>query len=286
VKAAVWASARLTIASCVRALPTFLGLNRLIRALDYTFLGLSRDPLVGEIEGVHWALDTEDLIDFRILYFGGHDRHIVDYIARVAPKGGVVWDVGANVGAICLPVAAKRPDLFIHAYEPSPAVFARLQRNLALNVDLASRISAHCVALTDRSGTVEFFASNERENSGVGSLGRMENTVSVAVNVRALTASEVVEADAASAPSLVKVDVEGFEMEFVRGLERMRPLPPVILLEQEPYRLRERGISPSALPDALRSLGYRIDLLSGSGEILELPNDLGGLRGDLVAQRA
>jgi FkbM family methyltransferase len=183
-------------------------------------------------------------------------------------------------------VAAKRPDLFIHAYEPSPAVFARLQCNLALNVDLASRISAHCVALTDRSGSVDFFASNERENSGVGSLGRMQNTVGVAVNVRALTASEVVDADASSAPSLVKVDVEGFELEFVRGLESMRPLPPVMLLEQEPYRLRERGISPGALPDALTSLGYRIDLLGSAGEILEMPNDLGALRGDLVARRA
>jgi len=65
-------------------------------------------------------------------------------------------------------------------------------------------------------------------------------------------------------PTLVKIDVEGFELEALRGaahvLEHIRP---VVFLELHLNFLEERRISPMSVLDELTSRGYRLFRLSG-----------------------
>jgi FkbM family methyltransferase len=55
--------------------------------------------------------------------------HFYDPIP-VPPAGATVLDLGANIGAVTMYLAAGRPDLTFHAYEPNPDAFGSLRRNL------------------------------------------------------------------------------------------------------------------------------------------------------------
>ena len=81
------------------------------------------------MDGTRYDLITEDLIDFRTAYFGGPTTlGVVDFLdARIRPPRTVLWDVGANVGSIFLPLARRHPELLIEAFEPAPPVIARLR---------------------------------------------------------------------------------------------------------------------------------------------------------------
>ncbi len=236
------------------------------------------------IGGVAYELDTRDLIDFRLHYVGGYQAEVVDYIAeRTRGRGAVLWDVGANVGSVTLPLAARNPSLTVHAFEPSPPVFARLATNLRQNPALAGRVRVHQVALGASSGVVDFFVSNEAWNSGVGGLAPSANRSAVPVRVPASRGDDLIARGEASAPCFVKIDVEGYELEVLRGLERHLASGEIeVVFEHEPYRLRERGLDAGVVIAFLRGLGFQVRRMADpTVELEEAP----GEGCDLVALR-
>jgi len=58
------------------------------------------------------------------------------------------WDVGANIGVFSL-YAGLEPGVEVRAFEPAAASYGALCRNIEAN-DLADRVQAYCVALSDR----------------------------------------------------------------------------------------------------------------------------------------
>ena len=70
------------------------------------------------------------------------------------------WDIGANVGTYAL-YAALRPGVSVLAFEPAPASYAALCRNIEANGS-GDRIEALCIALSDRTrlGSLNMSATN------------------------------------------------------------------------------------------------------------------------------
>jgi FkbM family methyltransferase len=257
-------------ANISRRLPRFRGKERAVRAFEACLRRIApgRQALLATVDGVRYALQTEDLIDYRIAYLSAHGGAVIRYLdGMVGKHSAVLWDGGANVGSVALPMAQRHPNLTIEAFEPSPTVAIRLRRNLALNDDLASRIRVHEVALCDQVGFVDFYPSAEAGNSGVGTLMPGDNTERTPVHVRAQAGDALIAAGGALPPDIIKIDVEGFEYEVLCGLRqhltRRRHL--VVVFEHEPYRLRARNGSGSAV-EVLASLGFTLfGLTPGAG---------------------
>lgn len=261
--------ARIAMARMSRRLPGFRGKGRLLRLLDSALrhCGASSRPLNLVVDGTRYDLITEDLIDFRTAYFGGHDTRVVDFLdARIRPTRTVLWDVGANVGSIFLPLARRHPELWVEAFEPAPPVIARLRRNLALNPDLAPRVRVHDLALHNRDTVVDFYVSGTDTNSGLGSLAASEAARSRPVPVAARTGDRLVETGVAVAPDLIKLDLEGFEYEALDGLRRVLAATRhvVVVFEHEPYRLAERGVGARAI-DLLHGHGFSVYTVPAGG---------------------
>ena len=202
---------RLAIARYARSHCSFRGRSRLLRATDRVLRRLSPARLNTIISGVNFVLDTEDLIDFHILYLGVHQLDLVDYIsARLGQSDSVLWDVGANVGSVSLCIASRIPNVIIHAFEPSPPVCARLEENVGRNPGLKPRIHLHREALHCESGMASFYVSNEPFNSGVGGLQRSSNREATPVHVMATRGDDLIESGTIPKPHLIKIDVEGF----------------------------------------------------------------------------
>jgi len=157
---------------------------------------------------------------------------------------GTAVDVGANIGNHSLFFA----QLFdhVHAFEPSPRIFELLR----INARLAANVTIHNVGLSDRARDAELqhvlgdFGSS-RVGAGASS-GRAES-------IR-LTQLDQVAALAGARVRLIKIDVEGHELEVLKGarlvLDRDHP---VVVFEAHAETFAG---GTSAVIELLRTHGY------------------------------
>jgi len=213
----------------------------------------------------------------------GHRWRVLDLgMDLISPHSRVV-DVGANIGVYALPWAAIGTDVTVHCFEPNPAVRARLARNVALN-RLGARVRLHAEALSDHAGTANLYGSDDMSslNEGVHT-GRQADPTEVSL----ARLDDVLGGDGPPI-SLVKVDVQGHELEVLRGAQALvsRHRPALILEhEDDLYRsAAEAGQRKSDLAGLLSRLGYETLYVSrwGAG-LLAVADWSRRLNGDLLA---
>ncbi len=250
--------------------PAFRGKTRVARRLD-RLIGAGPLPEV-ERGGVRWQLDTTELIQFGIFYHGGYGVAVADALARLAAERGagrplVLWDVGANIGAVTLPLLARLPHLRVEAFEPSPRVLAQLRRQVALNPALAARLRIHPLALSDADAPLSFYESGSATNQGIGSLVPMHNTSETGLPVEGASGDALIARGEALPPDLLKVDVEGWELHVLRGLARtLTARHPAVVMEYEAYRHAPAGRSLADFEAFFQSCGYgSLDALAAGG---------------------
>jgi FkbM family methyltransferase len=248
---------------------------RLVRRIA----GAKTDVVEAKRGGLRWQLDLNEGIDFSIYALGAFEHSTVQTYRRLVRPGAVVLDIGANVGAHTLPLArlvgsAGR----VYAFEPTDYAFNKLQRNLALNPDIASRVTAEQIMLTDRPDEeVEAEIYSSWPLDGVGQLhakhlGRPE----VTTGSRAVRLDDYLAAAGNERLDFIKLDVDGFECHVLGGgLATLKKFRPVILMEFTSYVLAERGRSSSELLGILQQAGYRLYRLDGK---TALPDDPVGLQ--------
>ena len=202
--------------------------------------------------------------------FGSWEGKSLKIWIVLARTANFVADIGANTGVYALVAQAVRPTAKIIAVEPSKRVFAKLQRNIALN---EFPITAVECAASDASGTATFFDFPlEHQYSGSLEAGMGG---SVEIEVQSERMDTILELYGFDRLDLVKIDVELHEPAVLRGmrqtLERCRPTMLVEVLTDE----IERGVR-----EAIAGLDYRIVPIGGDHS----PDPKGDARNFLIAQ--
>jgi hypothetical protein len=134
------------------------------------------------------------------------------------------------------------------------------------------------MALSDSDGIKSFYVSNEPFNSGTAGLGFSHNRFQFPVRVQGYTGDSLVASKVCPIPDLIKIDVEGFEAEVLKGLTRtLIEHHPSINFEHSIYRLKERRQANDDVTKFLESLGYSICRLTDNQRVtpadLERDND-------------
>ncbi|WIY00096.1 FkbM family methyltransferase [Amycolatopsis mongoliensis] len=162
-----------------------------------------------------------DLSLYPFVRAGGFEERELDWLLPRIKATDVVWDVGANVG-IHTVLMAKRAGRVV-AFEPIPATMKRLRANVDRNglgnVELVE------VALADKAERRSMVLV--AEGAGCSHLLRDGGgSLEVAVTTGDLCTAEH------GVPDVIKVDIEGFEPEFVSGsLDLLRTRRPLLTLE-------------------------------------------------------
>lgn len=217
-------------------------------------------------------VDVADEVGRAIFKFGVYEHFTASVFTSLLRPGAVVVDGGANIGQYAL-LAAKRvaPGGRVLAFEPDPGTFARLGANLALNPGLAAELIP--CALAARAGTAPLFRSPQEHNAGLSSLRRPAAHPSLAVReggpadagaaadavtVRCVRLDDVLRERGCRSLDVVKLDVEGFELEALEGgAEAIEAHRPAIVLEVNDVRREDGGFTAPVI-DWLRERGYRL----------------------------
>lgn len=152
------------------------------------------------------------------------------------PRGGVVIDVGANVGAYSLLFGQwVGPGGTVVAFEPEPRVFRGLTSHIRLN-RLDSIVRPVEAAVGEREGTVGLVVSGTAGEARLaGDADRDAQTVETIV-----TTLDQYCARERLRPDVIKIDVEGWELSVLRGARA--------LLEREPRAALFVEMHPSLWP--------------------------------------
>ncbi len=214
-------------------------------------------------ERVHLAgmrLDVPGTLPIRLSVVAGNIR-IHRLMAAVLRPGDTMIDVGANIGYNAL-FAASLVGAAGHvvAVEPAADNVAVLRRNIAANA--VGNIEVHAVAAGQAAAVREFYLRGDV--SAVNSFYRE----SVYADVTSVVRVPVTPLDdiCHAAPRLVKIDVEGAELDVLAGMPRLLRTPGLTLLVEWHPRLQEAaGCAAEALPLALLGDGFLLRAASHSG---------------------
>ena len=201
---------------------------------------------------------------------------------RFLADGDTFVDAGANHGSFSI-VASQlvgRRGLVV-AIEPQKRKADVIEKSLAANG--RCKYQVHRFACGDRIGTVEFFIPIG-SSGGAGVFPEFSAVPphrKVSVPMRRF--DEAFDWNAFPGRIFLKLDVEGSEMNFLRGArEMLRARKPAIMLEVNPAAIEAAGESDAALLTYLEDLGYKhffeVRPFSGPEPLRKL--DAGG-RGDV-----
>jgi FkbM family methyltransferase len=180
---------------------------------------------------------------------GTNDPEVQKALAGLVRPGSVFYDIGANVGFLStLAARLAGPEGRVVAFEPVPENVKWLTHNLNINGFVNSQ--THTVALGDRDGTAGFLVLDE---SGLGKLsdyGKSHDPVrgNIEVPIRRLDGFRA-EAKLPP-PNVIKIDVEGAEVEVLRGAT-------ATIAEARPLLFIEMHGTNQPLVEALESIHYR-----------------------------
>jgi FkbM family methyltransferase len=263
--------------------PNFKGKGKLVGL--FTRPNKSREVKIKR-EGVNWNIYAQDLMEFNMAIRKGYQPEILKILSSEIKKKKlkIMWDIGANIGTISLPILKKFPELRIILFEPSAEVMGKLIKNLSINPDLLGRYEIFNIALSDQNGLNKFYTSNEEFNSGTAGLGHSHNRFKFHVKVQSYTGDDLILNNEVAIPEIIKIDVEGFEFEILQGLKNtLTKYKPIIIFEHCIYRINERKHSKDKILNFLKSFNYKFYNIENNLEISnnDLSND-----GDFIARHS
>jgi FkbM family methyltransferase len=169
------------------------------------------DNRVVSCRGVQFFVPNfiEDVIQGTLVVTGDfYEMDILEQLNSILPEQAVIFDLGANIGNHSLYWAKKRNAKKVYAFEPVLETFKILEKNIQLNHG-ENVIAAYNVALSDRQENLTI-KSFSQQNIGGTSLKK-----SISGNIQAI------DLDHFQFPEknidLVKIDVEGFECNVLKG---------------------------------------------------------------------
>jgi FkbM family methyltransferase len=193
------------------------------------------------------------------------ERPILENLIGELRPDDVFYDVGANIGLYsCL--AADEVETEVVAFEPHPLNADRLEENVELN---DASVSVYRRALSASSGTAELALAPDFPLEKLGSAGHTiledyfdeEAAESESVRVSKQRGDRLVAEEDLAPPTVVKIDVEGTEMDALSGLESAlsRPECRLVYCEVHDERLRSQGHSASELRTFLEERGFVVE---------------------------
>jgi len=217
-----------------------------------------------------------------IYYRERPEYHEMSFVRRYLRPGDCFVDVGANIGVYSLLAASVVGDKgCVHAFEPSPTAAARLRENVSLN--RLANVEVHKVAVGALEGQIQF-ATGTDVTDHVAPTSELDEGGSEP-GVIHVESTRLDTALAGVKVALVKIDIEGAELDAFRGAEALLRSrnPAVWQFELKDHLLRRYGVVPHEVGGYLASFGYDLAYWNADTSTLVFDDHAWRARGDVLA---
>ena len=194
--------------------------------------------------GRFYVDDNRGRLKKKLLSGKPHEPHVIREFEKNLAPGDTALDIGAHIGALTVPMARLiGPEGTVYAFEPQRKIYRELVHNIKLN-ELSNVVPLH-FAVSSKTGIIEM-NTDPRADDGVAAIGEGGEEVE----------ARTIDSFGFSDVSLMKIDVEGHELEVLRGAEKtIGALHPVIIVE-----IWKRNLD-DVIP-ALEGYGYSVRQIS------------------------
>lgn len=208
-----------------------------------------------------------DLVSNALLTSGVWEPELSAALLADATRGGLLVEVGANLGYFSLLWAEAAPDNRVIAFEPAPRNLGLMRRSIALN-NLGDRIRLLPVG-AGPSLALMSFDLGPPEQTGWGGVVRdpahaVQPADIVTVPLDALLAN-------VPRVEVLKIDVEGFDTEVLDGCQTLLRERRIgrVYYEQNHPRMAAIGVARGRAAAILAASGYRTWRMGDAGEVEE-----------------
>lgn len=231
----------------VRALVRGLGLTGQAQKLYFRFMQEGATASY-EVAGINATFFSSGYLDRRSLDSWIREPALARLIELVEPDD-VVLDVGANRGVYSILLASKARRVI--AVEPEAASSSQLLRNKQMNG--LNNLDVYQRAFGNREGTETLYLGLGVAAIDTGHLGR-DWKQSETQSVELVRGDDFLRDNGLPQPTIIKIDVEGYEDAVLAGLEQTLKHCRVVLCEIHPDMLPS-GVTPDKVIDRLRNAG-------------------------------
>ncbi len=213
-------------------------------------------------DGIRYDIDLSEGIDLSLFLFGNFQSHVSGSKYFSVPRDAVIFDVGANIGSMCLSFAKNSPEGVVYAFEPTEYAFKKLCRNLTLNPSLAERIHSVHAYVSNRPAEaqpVTAYSSWKVDGLATETHPVHGGLTKPAEVTRVVTIDEFCRQHSIERVDFIKIDTDGHELEVLEGAtETLRKHRPVVVFEIGHYLLLERGQDFGQFQSLFEPLGYSL----------------------------
>lgn len=216
------------------------------------------------------ALNPDDAVVSGSLALGCYEQFELRVFDTFLTPGGVVYDVGANIG-LYTAIAAQRvgPGGTVIAIEPDANNCRFIAQTVALNDFNNVRVLQQAVGNRTGEAQLHLCPDNKADHRVYANGARSER---LTVPVQMARLDDLIAAEHLPLPELMKIDIQGAEQLAIEGmretLQRQRDL--VIFIEFWPWGVRQCGGDAATMLREVRDQGFRVYELDGDREEIVL----------------
>ncbi len=153
----------------------------------------------------------------RAIYLNGsYELGTLHVFETFLNEGDTFIDVGANIGLMSLLASTRVGGKgLVYSFEPSPETFSILTRNVEING--RENVRPFNLGLGSESGTSRLYRNMEYGRGSASLVKKETQEESEGVEITCSTLDELVATHGVSKVKLIKIDVEGWELEVIKG---------------------------------------------------------------------
>jgi FkbM family methyltransferase len=206
-------SARIAILKWLYAAHFLPGRGRLVGKIISSF---SQAPTTMR-DGVRLEIDPTEWVQLDLLVGKEREASTLKLIRNLVTAGDEIIDVGAHIGyhSIVAALAAGSTGK-VHAFDPQPYNADRVSRNALHNA--INNIVVVCAAVGNLDSLVKIPLQDHKDRARLSLASRGPNDLPVSIEVPLLRLDTYISRANIGSVKLLKIDVEGFELEVLRGL--------------------------------------------------------------------
>jgi FkbM family methyltransferase len=208
--------------------------------------------------GINFELDISDYQEW-LIYFASEQDSSFDLLNYLS-KGDHVLDIGGNIGQTGLRMAEKvGPTGSVVSFEPYPPTFQKYEKNLSLNKIYQPLIRIENIGLGTTETTVKMFQPCATNSGSYRMLHNDADNPEGLIDVEITTLDKYVQKHSIAKVDFIKIDVEGFEFNVLRGAENtLLKFKPCMYIEIDDGNLKDQGSSGKEVIEWLGKKGYLI----------------------------